>query len=82
MRATFTLDDDVAARLGELRAERRVSLRKLVNDALRRGLAALDETSGQRRAPPTRSVRLGGRLLPDVDDVAATLAVVEGDERG
>lgn len=82
MRATLTLDDDVAARLSELRADRRISLRRLVNEALRRGLAQLEEPPPLPRRPaPTRSVRLGGALLPDVDDVSTTLALVEGDAR-
>ncbi len=82
MRTTLTLDDDVAARLERLRAERRLPFRELVNEALRRGLAALDEPAprGERKRP-TAAVRLGGGLLPDLDDVAAALALAEGDAR-
>lgn len=80
MRTTLTLDDDVAARLRRLRDERRIPLKKLVNEALRRGLAAFDEPPSAPREPATAPVSLGGALLPDVDDVSATLAVAEGDE--
>lgn len=81
MRTTLTLDDDVAARLEQLREQRRLPFRTLVNDALRRGLAAVDAPKGPRTAPPTSPVSLGGALLPDVDDVAAVLAAAEGDRR-
>lgn len=81
MRTTLTLDDDVAARLERLREERRVPLKALVNEALRKGLAVLDDPPRRRAAPPTSPVSLGGELLPDVDDVSETLAVAEGDAR-
>jgi hypothetical protein len=80
MRTTLTLDDDVAARLERLRTERRLTLKQLVNDALRAGLAALDEPPPRRRRKPTSPVSLGGALLP-VDDVSHALAVAEGDKR-
>ena len=81
VRTTLTLDDDVAARLTQLRDERRVPFRSLVNDALRRGLEALDAPPPQRATPPTSAVSLGGALVPDVDDLSALLAAVEGDAR-
>jgi hypothetical protein len=37
MRTTLTLDDDVAAALERLRRSRRIGLKRLVNEALRRG---------------------------------------------
>lgn len=81
MRTTLTLDDDVAARLEQLRQQRRLSFRTLVNDALRRGLDALDAPAPPRETPPTSPVSLGGALFPDVDDVASVLAAAEGDAR-
>jgi hypothetical protein len=81
VRTTLTLDDDVAARLTRLREERRLPLKQLVNEALRRGLAVLDTPPPASRGPATSPVSLGGALLPDVDDVAETLAVAEGDAR-
>lgn len=42
MRTTLTLDDDNAVRLERLRKERDLSLKDVVNDAIRRGLDVLD----------------------------------------
>ena len=81
MRTTLTLDDDVAARLERLREERRLPFKTLVNDVLRKGLAALDAAAPERRRPATSPVSLGGALLPDIDDVSEALALAEGDER-
>jgi hypothetical protein len=79
MRTTLTLEDDVAALVERLRTERKVSLKELVNDALRAGLAELCRP--QRTTPfRTEVVSLGRCLFDDVDDVAGVLAVAE-DER-
>ena len=40
MRTTLTLDPDVAQKLKNRMAEERAPLKKVINDALRRGLAA------------------------------------------
>jgi hypothetical protein len=55
-------------------------LKQIVNDALRRGLASLDQ--GSTRRPEeyhTRVVSLGKPRLPDLDNVAEALAVAEGE---
>lgn len=81
MRTTLTLDDDVAARLAELRARGdRRSLKQVVNDVLRAGLAALDRERPVPSGPYTRAVSLGKPRLPDLDDVSEVLAVAEGDD--
>ncbi len=78
MRTTLSLDDDVVARLDQLRAARRVPLKQLVNDALRAGLDTLD------RPPPRRRFRTRpletGRLLIDVTSAPEALAIAEGDD--
>lgn len=38
MRTRLTIDEDIAAQLNRLRRSRDVSLKELINDALRRGL--------------------------------------------
>jgi hypothetical protein len=81
MRTTLTLDDDVAARLDQLREERRLPLKQLVNDALRRGLAELESPRTPRRKSFTSPESLGGLLLPSLDDVHGALDLVEGDAR-
>lgn len=79
MRTTLSLDDDVAAQLGQLRARGDRSFRQLVNDALRAGLAQLDRADAAPLGPFTRSVSLGSPKLPDVDDISEALAITEGE---
>ena len=75
---TLTIDDDVAAILERLRRSRDARLKDLINEALRRGL-------GEMSAPPkrgepfrTRSVDLGTPLLPNIDNIADVVAIIEG----
>ncbi|MGL4178328.1 MAG: hypothetical protein ACRCSN_19910 [Dermatophilaceae bacterium] len=81
MRTTLSLDDDVAAHLERLRSQRDLTLRELVNTALRVGLAVVDEGTAPRPGPYTVSRSLGRPRLPDVDDVSEALAVLEEDDR-
>lgn len=78
MRTTLTLEDDVAALLGRVRRQGGGSLKGVVNEALRRGLAGM--LSEERSPEPfeTRAVALRP-CLPDVDDVAEVLARAEGE---
>jgi len=75
MRTTLTLDPDVAAEIERIRGERGLSLREVVNAALRIGLAE------QRRDAPTpfitRVVSLGRPRMPNVDDIADALEYLE-----
>jgi metal-responsive CopG/Arc/MetJ family transcriptional regulator len=77
MRITLTLDDDVAATLDRLRRSRRVGLKQLINEALRRGLKEM----GKRRGEPVRTeaVALGRLRVASIDNISETLAIVEGD---
>ena len=78
MRTTLSLDDDVAARIEQLRRVLDKPLKELVNEALRRGLIGMDEA----RVPSpyrTKPVDLGRCRLPNVDDVATALAAAEGE---
>lgn len=52
----------------------------MVDDVLRAGLAQVEREEQASRGPYTRSVFLGEALLPDLDDVSETLALVEGDD--
>ena len=82
MRTTLTLDDDVAAMLERLRHSRRTSLKNLINEGLRRGLADMNK----RRKPPepvrTRAVSLGRVCIASIDNVTEALAIVEGEGEG
>lgn len=80
MRTTLTLEDDVMAQIDGLRRSRRESLKDLVNQALRLGLAQLQglgETPSQPYRQPAES--LGGCRLSSIDDVAGVLEFAEGD---
>jgi hypothetical protein len=80
VRTTLTLDDDVAVLLRRLVERRREPAKKIVNEAMRAGLAALAETPrSSRRRYRVRPVSLGRPRLPNVDNVAEVLAVAEGE---
>jgi hypothetical protein len=73
------LDEDLAVRLEQRRAERGMTFKEALNDVVRRGLAVADE---QEQADPvhatTRPLPLGHRLISDIDNVAEALAAAEG----
>ncbi len=69
----------MARLLERTRRARRVSLKQLVNEALREGLARLDAPRAARKRRTTKSVSLGRRLLENVDDVAEALAIADGE---
>ncbi|MGI8427501.1 MAG: hypothetical protein ACR2FO_09045, partial [Actinomycetota bacterium] len=69
MRTTLTLDDDVAALLERVRKREKSNLKKVVNEALRRGLASVD-TPQPTKPFKTNTVRLGGALIGNLDNVA------------
>ena len=79
MRTTLTLDEDLARRIERIRRERGVSLREVVNAALREGLPRIESPTRPRRRHKTKAVSLGGSLVGSVDDVAEILSVAEGD---
>ncbi len=79
MRTTLTLDADVARLLERVRRRRGGSLKQLVNDALRAGLARLEKPRTPRKRHVTKAVSLGRCLLDNVDDVAEALAVADGE---
>jgi hypothetical protein len=79
MRTTLTLDDDIAAQLEDLRVRGGGSLKALVNEALRLGLARMASGEHRDAGPFTHPVSLGRPRLPELDDVSDALAVVEGD---
>ena len=79
MRTTLTLDDDVAVELERLRRQKNLSLKLVVNEVLRVGLAQGRLPKKRARPFQTRAVDLGPCLLGSLDDVAGALAVAEGD---
>jgi Ribbon-helix-helix protein, copG family len=79
MRTTLTVDDDVAAVLERLRKTREVSLKELINEALRRGLSEMTGPAKRRERLRTRVVSLGGLRIPSIDNIGEALAVAEGE---
>jgi hypothetical protein len=79
LRTTLTLDDDVALLLERARKRRGASLKQIVNEALREGLARLEAPRHPRKRHATKAVSLGRCLLDNVDDVAEALAAADGE---
>ena len=79
VRTTLTLDDDVAAQLKKHMAQRGISLRQLVNDALREGLSLLDRPTVPRKPYRTKPWALGGSRVGSLDDVEKALSRVDGE---
>jgi hypothetical protein len=79
MRTTLTLDDDVAVQIEALRRKRRVSLKTVVNEALRRGLADADTSKRLPKVFRTRVFDAGTPLMPSLDNVAEALASADGE---
>ena len=79
MRTTLTLDDDVAVRLERLRRQGR-TLKEVVNEALRAGLDALEQSPSVRRKSYTEPVDIQ-LLVPNIDDVWGVLDAVDSPDR-
>jgi len=76
MRTTLTIDEDVAVQLDRLRRKRGLSLKRLVNEALRRGLQSMVEQPKRKKPFRTRTFDLGKPLI-NLDNVAEALAAVD-----
>lgn len=74
MRTTITFHDDVAQAIERLRREQGVGVSEVVNDLVRRGLAA--DAQGQRELFRQRTSPMRARM--DVSNVADVLDTVDG----
>jgi hypothetical protein len=79
MRTTLTIEDDIAVQLERLRRSRDVSLKNLVNEALRRGLREMSARPKKREPFRTQPIKGVRPLLDNVDNVAEVLAYAEGE---
>jgi predicted CopG family antitoxin len=78
MRTTLTLDDDVAARLKQLKGFS--SFKEAINEALRLGLNALEAPSmSSQHAYKVEAVDLGRLKIKNVDNIAEILNLLEED---
>ncbi len=80
MRTTLTLDDDVAALLARIREEKKLGLKEAINEALRCGLRQMAGPPPKRKPFKIEPFPPGEWLLPNVDDIADTLAILEGED--
>jgi hypothetical protein len=80
MRTTLTLDDDVAAALERLRREKDTTLKKVLNDALRKGLREVGGRPRRRKKFRTRVLKTGRCLIPSLDCTSRALALAEGED--
>jgi hypothetical protein len=79
MRTTITIEEDVAKVIERLRKQRDATLKAIINEALRAGLATMMAESQPKGAPyRTRPVRLGAQM-PNLDDISDVLAMSEGE---
>jgi hypothetical protein len=76
MRTTLTIDDDVAAALERLRKQRDVSLKQIVNEALRKGIGELHQRRKRGARYQTRVVNLGQARL-SIDNISEVLSIAE-----
>ena len=81
MRTTVTLDDDLAIRLERHRTRHGESFKQALNEAVRVGLAKLEERADAvPEVRQTRALPLGRRLAGGVDNVGEVLAIAEGED--
>jgi hypothetical protein len=80
MRTTLTLDDDVVARLRSIVNGRRRPLKAVVNEALRAGLAAIEQGAPPRKTHRTTGFDLGPSLIGSLDDIEEVISRVEGEQ--
>lgn len=82
MRATITVDGELAERIERLSQQRDTSFEALATAALREGLEHLAGEAPRKepgRISYTRPVSLGGCLLDCLDDIPGALAAAEGE---
>ena len=79
MRTTLTIDDDVLDRARRIASRLRSPFRRVVNEALRAGLQAVEEPA---RARPyhTQPRKLGLKAGRNLDNIQELIAQVEGEE--
>lgn len=81
MRTTLTIDPDVAAEINNLRRQERLPLKAIINELLRLGLERYRDRGRrlQKVREYTKGVDLGQPRLPNLDNIAEVLAILEGD---
>jgi len=78
MRTTLTIEDDVLERAKSVAARLQAPFRRIVNEALRTGLEAV-ETPAKRRPYHTKPHRMGLKPGRNLDNIQELLAQIEGE---
>lgn len=81
MRTTLTLDRDVATQVEHLRRDQNISLKAVINEALRQGLKQMVSKPAKRKPFRTKTVSLGSCNVGSIDDVAEVLAIDNEQDR-
>lgn len=79
MRTTLTLDDDVLDKARAVAAKLNLPFRRVVNEALRTGLQAVEEPP-RTRPYRTRPHRMGLKAGRNLDNIQALLSQIEGED--
>jgi hypothetical protein len=80
IRTTVTLDDDVVARLKHESQARGASFRDTLNETLRAGLLAAENTKPRRRTLKIRPVHMGYKPGLNYDSTESLLEYGEGEQ--
>ena len=75
----MSLDDDVVALLQHVQKKRDATLKEVVNEALRQGLARMTQPAVPAAPFRTRPVDLGKCYFPSLDNTWEVLAEAEGE---
>jgi hypothetical protein len=79
MRTTLTLDDDVLDKARAVAAKLNLPFRRVVNEALRTGLQAVEEPP-RTRPYRTRPHKMGLKAGRNLDNIQALLSQIEGED--
>lgn len=79
MRTTITLEPDVLARARQAATKNNVTFRYIVNEALRAGLAELENTAHS-KPYHEKSYPMGLKAGKNLDNIGELLAVMEGED--
>jgi hypothetical protein len=79
MRTTLTLDEDVLDKARAVAAKLNLPFRRVVNEALRTGLQAVEEPP-RTRPYRTRPHKMGLKAGRNLDNIQALLSQIEGED--
>jgi hypothetical protein len=80
VRTTLTIDDDVLDKARAVAAKLNLPFRRVVNEALRTGLQAVEEPP-RTRPYRTRPRKMGLKAGRNLDNIQALLSQIEGEDR-